>query len=83
MNVREAVSFLGGAHNGLLHDVAHAGGSRSVDGVQLELGLVQRIRSEEEHRIAGMERRAKRFRVVVVDSDGLDSAGPGDLRSSR
>jgi hypothetical protein len=78
-----AVSLLSGAHNGLLHDVADADGSRSVDGVQLDLGLVQRIRSEEEHRVAGPERRAKRIRVVVVDSDGLDTTGPGALGSSH
>ena len=82
MNVREAVSLLRSAHNGLLHDVTDAGGSRGVDGVQLELGLVQCIRSEEEHRLAGLERRAKRIRVVVVDSDGLDTTGPGALGSS-
>jgi hypothetical protein len=57
MNVREAVIILG-ADDRLLDDVPNADALRGFDCIQFELGLIQRIRAEEEERVAPLERRA-------------------------
>jgi len=82
VNLREAVGFLCGAHDGLLHHVPHTRGSRRVDGIQLELGLIQGVGSQEEQSVAAGKRCAKRRRMVVVDRDGLDATRAGDLCGS-